>query len=217
MHVVIIGGGRVGLKLASLLSQEGHDITLIEKDQKICENAASNIDALVICGNGTDGKILEEANIKNADVFVAATGNDETNLMACIMVNEYQNIKLIARINNPLLENIFKKIGVDSVVSPELTVASYLEKLIIREKIADLVILGKGKAELLNIPIKNSKVIGKTVGELSPNSDYIICAIYKDKNSDIIIPQSNMVLEEGFKVSILIKKEAVKKVVKIFV
>lgn len=212
-----MGGGRVGLKLASLLSQEGHDITLIENDQKICEKAASNIDAMVIYGNGTDSKILNEANINNADVFVAATGTDETNLMACIMVHEYQNTKLIARIQNPLLENTFKKIGVDSVVSPELTAASYLEKLIIKEKIADLVILGKGKAELINISIKNSEIIGKTVGELSPNADYIICALYKDKNSEITIPQSDMVLEEGFKVSILTKKEAVKKVIKIFI
>ena len=217
MYVVIMGGGRVGLKLASLLSQEGHDITLIEKDQKICENAASSIDALVICGNGTDGKILEEANINNADAFVAATGNDENNLMACILVNEYQPNKLIARIGDPLLENIFKKIGVDFIVSPELTAASYLERLIIRPKIADLITLGKGNAELLNIPIKNSKVIGKTVGELSPNKDYIITALYKNGNSEITIPHPNMVLEEGFKILILIKKEAIEKVVKIFV
>jgi trk system potassium uptake protein len=212
-----MGGGRVGLKLASLLSQEGHDITLIEKDQKICEKASSELDAMVICGNGTDSKILEEANINNADVFVAATGNNEANLMACILVKEYQPSKLIARISDPLLENIFKKIGVDFVVSPELTAASYLEKLILRPKVADLIMLGTGNAELLNIPIKNSKVIGKTVGELSPNDNYIISAIYKNENSDIIIPQSDMVLEEGFKILILIKKEAVKKVVKIFI
>ncbi len=217
MYVVIMGGGRVGLKLASLLSQEGHDITLIEKDQKICENASSDIDALVICGNGTDGKILEEANINNADAFVAATGSDEANLMACILVKEYQPNKLIARIGDPILENIFKKIGVDFIVSPELTAASYLERLILRPKIVDLIALGKGNAELLNIPIKNSKVIGKTVGELSPNDDYIVSAIYKNGNSEITIPHPDMVLEEGFKILILIKKEAVKKVVKIFV
>ena len=194
-----MGGGRVGLKLASLLSQEGHDITLIEKDQKICEKASSELDAMVICSNGTDSKILEESNINNADVFVAATGHNESNLMACIMVKEYQPNKLIARIQDPLLENIFKKIGIDSVVSPEITAASYLE-LILRPKVADLIMLGTGNAELLTIPIKNSKVIGKTVGELSPNDNYIISAIYKNENSDIIIPQSDMVLEEGFKI-----------------
>ena len=78
MYVVILGGGRVGLNLASFLISDGHDVTLIESDNSLCTNAASELDALVICGNGTDTKTLEEANLKDADVFVAATGNDES-------------------------------------------------------------------------------------------------------------------------------------------
>ena len=216
VYVVIMGGGRVGLKLASSLSKAGQDVTLIENDPKVCEDAASNIDALVICGNGTDVKTLEEANIKDTDIFVAATGNDESNLLACILVNDNNPQKIIARVSDPTHENIFRKIGVDSVVSPELTAASYLEKLIIRPKIADLVILGKGNAELVDIPVENPKIIGRTIGELSPTKDYIICAIYKD-DEEITIPQQDMVLEEGFKISILIKTEAIKRVVKMFI
>jgi trk system potassium uptake protein TrkA len=217
VYVVIMGGGRVGLKLASSLSKAGQDVTLIENDPKVCEEAASNMDALVICGNGTDVKTLEEANIKDTDIFVAATGNDESNLLACILVKDHNPQKIIARVSDPTHENIFRKVGVDSVVSPELTAASYLEKLIIRPKIADLVILGKGNAELLDIPVENPNIMGKTIGELSPTNDYIICAIYKDGDKEITIPQHDMVLEEGFKISILIKTEAIKRVVKMFI
>lgn len=212
-----MGGGRVGLKLASSLSKEGQDITLIESDSKICSDAAADIDALVICGNGTSVKTLEEANIKDADIFVAATGNDESNLLACILVKDHGLKKIIARVSDPAHENIFRKVGVDSVVSPELTAASYLEKLIIRPKIADLVILGKGNAELLDIPVENPKVIGKSIGELSPKENYIICAIYKHGDREITIPQPDMVLEAGYKVSILIKTKFIKKVVKMFI
>lgn len=212
-----MGGGRVGLKLASSLSKAGQDVTLIENDPKVCEEAATNIDALVICGNGTDVKTLDEANINDTDIFVAATGNDEANLLACILVKDHDPQKIIARVSDPTHENIFRKVGVDSVVSPELTAASYLEKLIIRPKIADLVILGKGNAELLDIPVENPKIIGKTVGELSPTKDYIICAIYKHSEEEITIPQPDMVLEEGFKISILIKTEAIKRVVNMFI
>jgi trk system potassium uptake protein TrkA len=212
-----MGGGRVGLTLASALIKASFDVTLIERDQELCSIASSELDALVICGNGTDVKTLEEANISEADAFVAATGNDEANLLACILVKDYNPKKLIARISDPAHEDAFRKVGIDATVSPELTAASYLEKLIIRPKIADMVILGKGNAELLDIPVENKKVIGKKIGELSPTKEYIICAVYKGPENEIIIPEPDMVLEEGNKISILIKTKSIKDVVKKFI
>jgi len=214
MYIVIMGGGRVGLNLSSFLISDGHDVTLVENDKSLCSNAAVELDALVICGNGTDIKTLEEANIMNADVFVAATGNDEANLLACVLVREYNVPKIIARVSDPSHKSVFKKIGVDSVISPELTAASYLEKLIIRPKIADLVVLGKGDAELLDITLENDKVIGKKIGDVSPTDNFIIVAIYE--NGDITIPNPNMVLNKGNKVSILVKSKFAKEVMKKF-
>ncbi|MDD1774914.1 MAG: TrkA family potassium uptake protein, partial [Methanobacterium sp.] len=214
MYVVVLGGGRVGLNLASFLISDGHDVTLIESDNNLCTNAASELDALVICGNGTDTKTLEEASLKDADVFVAATGNDETNLLACVLVREYQVDKIIARVSDPSHAQAFKKIGVDSVISPELTAASYLEKLIIRPKIADLVVLGKGDAELLDIALENKSVIGKKVGDISPNENFIIVAVYK--NGNITIPKPEMVLEKDMKVSVLVKTKYAKDIMKRF-
>ncbi len=209
-----MGGGRVGLNLSSFLISDGHDVTLVENDESLCSNAAAELDALVICGNGTDIKTLEEVNIVNADVFVAATGNDEANLLACVLVREYNVPKIIARVSDPSHKSVFKKIGVDSVISPELTAASYLEKLIIRPKIADLVVLGKGDAELLDLTLENDKVIGKKIGDISPTNNFIIVAIYE--NGDITIPNPNMVLNKGNKVSILVKSKFAKEVMKKF-
>lgn len=215
--MIILGGGRVGLTLASALIKASFDVTLIERDPELCGSAASELDGLVICGNGTDVKTLEEANIADADAFVAATGNDEVNLLACILVKDFNPKKLIARISDPAHEDAFRKVGIDATVSPELTAASYLEKLIIRPKIADMVILGKGNAELLDIPVENKKVIGKKIGDLSPTKEYIICAIYKGPENEIIIPEPDMILEEGNKISILIKTKSIKKVMKMFI
>ena len=214
MYVVILGGGRVGLNLASFLISDGHDVTLIENDNTLCTNAASELDALVICGNGTDTKTLEEANLKDADVFVAATGNDETNLLACVMVREFKVPKIIARVSDPNHEPAFKKIGVDSVISPELTAASYLEKLIIRPKIADLVVLGRGDAELLDITLENNGVINKRVSDISPNENFIIVAVYE--NGNITIPKPDMVLKKNMKISVLVKSKYAKDVMKRF-
>lgn len=214
MYVVIIGSGRVGVSLASFLIADGHEVVLIERDEKLCDDAAAELDALVICGKGTDTKILDEANLNEADVFVAATGNDETNLLACVLVKEHNVPKIIARVSDPTHTEAFKKIGVDLVISPELTAANYLEKLIIRPKIADLVLLGRGDAELLDFTVDYEKTIGKKIGELSPSDDFIIVAVYD--NGNILIPQPDMVLKEGMKVSMLVKTKYAQEVMKRF-
>jgi len=214
MYIVIMGGGRVGLNLASYLVSGGHDVTLIENDSKLCDNAASGLDALVICGNGTDIKTLEEAHVGDADVFVAATGHDEANLLSCILVKDYNIKKIIARVSNPDHEDAFKKVGIDDVISPELTAASYLEKLITRPKIADLIIIGKGNAELLDIQIENKNIIGKRIMDLSPTDDFIIAALYK--NGEITIPKKDDILNRGNRISVLVKINAVKKTTQLF-
>lgn len=214
MYVVVMGGGRVGLNLASFLIADGHDVTLIENDENLCTNAAAELDALVICGNGTDTKTLEEANVSSADVFVAATGNDESNLLACILVREFNIPKIIARVSEPSHGEAFRKVGIDSVISPEITAASYVEKLIIRPKIADLVVMGKGDAELLDFNLENEKVVGKKIGDISPTDDFIIVAVYE--NGDITIPKPEIVLKKGMKVSILVKTKAARAVMKRF-
>ncbi len=214
MYIVIMGGGRVGLRLAISLVAVGLDVTLIENDSDLCSNAASELDAMVICGNGTDIKTLSEANIADADVFVAATGNDEANLLSCILVKDYKIPKVIARVSNPDHDEAFRKVGIDIVVSPELTAAGYLEKLITRPKIADLIVIGKGNAELLELSVNNSKIFGKKIGDLSPTEDYIIAAVHK--NGEIKIPKDGMMLKKGNRISILVKTPAIKAVTKKF-
>lgn len=217
LYVVIMGAGRVGTNLANALIKAGFDVTMIEKNPELCDHASGELDALIICGNGTDLKILEEANVSEADAFVAATGNDESNLLACILVKEFKPKKLIARLSDPAHEHAFHKVGINATVSPERSAAMYLEKLIIRPKVADMVILGKGNAELVDIPVENKNVIGKKIGDLSPKKDYAICAIYKAPNYEIIMPEPDIILEEGDKISILIKTQAIKAVVKKFI
>jgi len=215
MYIVIMGGGRVGLSLASSLVSRGRDVTLIENDSNLCTNAAAELDALVICGSGTNVKTLEEADIADADVFVAATGNDEANLLSCILVKEYRVPKIIARLSNPDHAEAFKKVGIHDVISPELTAAGYLEKLITRPKIADLIVIGKGSGEILEMSVKNKKVLGRKISEISPTKDYIIVAIHH--NGNITIPKTDMVLHENDRISVLVKTPAVKKTAQLFI
>lgn len=209
-----MGAGRVGLSLANLLIDDGYDITVIDNNEELCRNAAAELDALVICGNGTNSKLLEEVNIDEADFFVATTGNDEANLLSCIIVKKYNVPNIIARVSNPNNEEAFIDVGIDNVISPERTASGFLEKLITRPNVADLMTLGEGNAEILDMTVTNDKVIGKKISEISPTKDYIIIATYP--NGELMIPQNDTVLSRGEKISILVKQGAFKKIGKKF-
>ncbi|WP_409200384.1 potassium channel family protein [Methanobrevibacter sp. DSM 116169] len=214
MYVIIMGAGRVGLSLANLLIEDGYDITIIENNENLCSNASLELDALVICGNGTDTKTLEEANIEDADYFVATTGFDESNLLSCILVKNYEVPNIIARVSNPDHEDAFKKVGIDDVISPERTAAGFLEKLITRPNVANLISLGQGDAEILDMTITNDKIVGKTIKDVSPTKEYIVIALYDGE--DVSIPQQDTVLVRGQKISVLVKRESFKKASKHF-
>ncbi|MCF0226328.1 MAG: TrkA family potassium uptake protein [Methanobrevibacter sp.] len=214
MYVIIMGAGRVGLSLSKLLVEDGYDITVIDSDEELCKNAAEELDALVVCGNGSNSKLLEEVNIEEASFFVATTGNDESNLLSCIIVKKYNVPNIISRVSNPDNEEAFLEVGINEVINPERTAAGFLEKLITRPKVADLMTLGEGNAEILDMTVTNDKVVGEKIFEISPTKDYMIIATYP--NGELNIPQKDTVLSRGEKISILVKQGSFKKVGKKF-
>lgn len=212
MYIVIMGGGRVGLALANLLIENGQDITLIESNESLCADVAAELDALVICGNGTNSKLLEETNIEDADYFIATTGNDEANLLSCILVRKYDVPHIIARVSNPDHEEAFKEVGIDHVISPETAAAAQLQKLVTRPNAAELMTLGEGDAEILDMTITNDKIVGKRFKEISPTKDYIIISTYQ--NGKLVIPQPDNTIASGEKVTVLVKRGSFKKLAK---
>ena len=212
MYVIIMGGGRVGLALANLLIEEGCDITLIESDESLCGDVATELDALVICGNGTNSKLLEEANIEDADYFIATTGNDEANLLSCILVRKFDVPHIIARVSNPDHEEAFKEVGIDHVISPEIAAAAQLQKLVTRPNAAELMTLGEGNAEILDMTITNDRIVGKRFKDISPTKDYIIISTYQ--NGKLVIPQPDNTISRGEKVTALVKRGSFKKLAK---
>ncbi|MDR2873361.1 MAG: NAD-binding protein [Methanobrevibacter sp.] len=214
MYVIIMGAGRVGITLAEFLIGKRYDITVIESRKTECNKAVSELDAIVICGNGTNTKILEESNISDADFFVAVTGNDETNLLTCILAKNYGVPKVISRMSNLDHRDAFKKVGIDYVISPEMAAAGFLERLISRPNATDLTEFGRGDAEILDMNITNIKINGKRVSEVSPTDDYILIALYRQGN--LKIPKPDDILSKGDNILVLVKKGMIKKVNKAF-
>ncbi|MEE8168219.1 MAG: TrkA family potassium uptake protein [Candidatus Hydrothermarchaeales archaeon] len=210
----MLGAGRVGRHLASLLLERKHEVAIIEKDKDKCQELSQEMDLLVVNGNGTQPKNLEDLNVKNCNVFVAATGKDEVNLLSCLVAKNMGVKSVIARVGNPEYQDVFKKLGIDHVISPEVTASTYIEKLIMRPGVADLAILGRSDVEILEFLVtEDSYIFGREVGSIKSNG-FLFIAIYK--NSDLIIPTGKTMFKKDDRVLVLLKTEMVKEVERLF-
>ncbi|MBR0471846.1 MAG: TrkA family potassium uptake protein [Methanosphaera sp.] len=216
INVIIIGGGRVGLHLIDTLrKRHNYSITLIENHKSIYDIVDKKYDDVkIIKGDATDRKILIKAGIETADILVIATSIDEVNLLVGIIAQDYNLNKIIARTTNPSHMKMFKKLGLNEVVSPELAACSDIEKKIIPQNISEIAVTGKGDYELMDVTVKSSKVIGKRIGDISPSNDFIVVMCHKDDK--FLIAENNIVLEKEDVVSVLVRTKAIKKTKKYF-
>lgn len=216
VKVIIVGGGRVGVRLIDLLKKRvGYNITLIDDDKKTLKIIEDKYDDVnIIKGDATNKAVLEKAGIAEANIIVAATSIDEVNLLIGIISQNYNLEKIIARTANPSHIKMFKKLGLNEVVSPELTACVDIQKLIIKPNIVKMTTPGNEDYELLDVTVKSNKVIGKEIGEISPSRDYII--IMCQKNDEDLIARNNITIQKEDKLTLLVKAKEVKKVKKYF-
>jgi trk system potassium uptake protein TrkA len=122
MKIIIIGGGKTGYYLSRTLHGQKNKVVLIEEDEETCKRIAEDMEINIICGDGTDIRVLEDAGIRNADMIAAVTGSDDKNLIVCkIAKTNYQINKTIAKVNNPGNMDIFKALGItDTVCIPDI-------------------------------------------------------------------------------------------------
>jgi len=213
MYVIIVGAGRVGKRIAKSLGRE-HETVLIEEEKEKSQEALKTMDVLVIHGDGTDMNTLEEAGINKADALVGATGKDEVNLLACLIAKNRGVKTTVARVGKLEYVEVFKNLGVDHVISPEISGAERICRLLLHPKAVDLAVVEEGIEILEFIIEKNSMVNKKKVGEI-PATDFLIVAVKRGES--VILPSAATVLQEKDKVWVLTKTLAVDNVTKFFV
>lgn len=214
MNIIIVGAGRVGMSMAQKLEKD-HEISMIEKDKDLAQEASRSLDVLVIQGDGTETKTLEEAGVKNADAIAGVTGKDEINLLSCLLAKTLGVKTVLTRVGKPEYINVFKNLGINHVVSPELSAADRLFKVITRPDSSGFSLIEESDIEILEFNVHpDSMVKDKKVGEIPPDGFLIISV---KKGDEIIIPKPTTVLEELDKVWVLLKSQYVKNVSKFFV
>ena len=134
MNIIIVGCGKVGYALARELSNEKNDICLIDKDNKVLQNAINILDIQAISGDGTSYKMLLDAGVQDADLLIAVTDKDEINLLACLMAKKAGNCQTIARVRNPQyyeeINYIKEELGLSMAINPERIAAFEIARLI---------------------------------------------------------------------------------------
>ncbi|MGH3666584.1 MAG: potassium channel family protein, partial [Egibacteraceae bacterium] len=121
MYAVLAGGGKVGRYIAIDLLADGHDVTIIEPVAGRCDELLRDYELLVIRGDATDVRYLEEARTQRADVFVGTTGNDDANFVACQLARNSFNVpRVISRVNKPRNEELFSRLAIEAVSTTSL-------------------------------------------------------------------------------------------------
>lgn len=126
MYLIIVGAGAVTKQLIAIAQEQGHKVSVIEKQKERAKNIMQEFDVSVFHADIADGKILEEAGVKNANTIIATTKNDTVNLMAMILGKHYQVENLITMLQEKEHSTMFEKLGVQVLRDPEKLIAQKL-------------------------------------------------------------------------------------------
>lgn len=197
MYIVIAGGGKLGYYLTKTLLQYKHKIAVIERQIDLCEKIANQLNICVVNGDGTNIEHLTECRVSEADIFIAVTGKDEENLIACQLAKRKFGVsRTIARVNNPKNISVFEKLGVDKAVSSTSIIADLIEQEVDYSGMRTLIKLKEGKITLSELIITlKSPVKNKSLKELRMPKDSLVISVIR--GDSVIIPKGDTVLEEG--------------------
>lgn len=209
VRIAIAGAGNVGRFVASDLSSRGHDVVLIEQNKDLVDQLKSEVDVHWVKGDACEIHTLDAAVLSSADVMVAATGDDEDNLVISLLAKqEFAVPRVVARVNHPDNEWLFTESwGVDVAVSTPHLLTSLVEEAVSVGDLVRLLRLEQGKVALFEVTLaEGSPADGKTVRELTLPPDCSLVAVVRDRH--VIAPKDETPLHAGDEVLALSAPEA---------
>ncbi len=208
MYVIIVGCGRVGSELAKILSNEGHNVVIIDKNPASFDRLGATFNGLTVAGGGFDLSVLKQVGIEKADAFCAVTNGDNTNLIAAQVAKKIFKVpKVIARIYDPQRAHIYAALGLD-IISGTILFASMLRDKIIESRFSSYLIETKDLG-VLEIEVKDN-LAGKTIKDINIPKEFMVVAIRR--MDGINIPESGTVLKEKDMLMAVVKVASLDKV-----
>jgi len=220
LNILIVGAGKVGYYLAERLSQEEHEVTVIEQDGDRRAVVENNLDVMTVAGNGASPKILAESGIDKAGMLIAVTDSDEVNMIACMAAKQAGVPKTIARVRNAEYAQedqlVFNRaLGIDMVINPEMVTAVEISQILKTPAALDVEDFAGGKVRMLEVKIRaGSRFAGKPLRKLELPPNVLVAGILrKDK---MIVPDGNDMIQDFDSVFFIGEKEAICSMEKLF-
>ena len=206
MNIIIAGDGKVGSMLTRQLSTEGHNITVIDSNSKVLESTVERYDVIAIHGNCASMDVLTQAGVRDADLLIAATSEDEINLLCCTTAHALNpKLHTIGRIRNPeYTEQIYRMrnvFGLSMVINPENQTATEIERLLKYPGFLRRDTFAKGRTEIVELRVNaGSKLCNVKLMDLRSivKCQVLVCAVLR--NGTAIAPKGDFVLREGDRV-----------------
>ncbi|MDY5497462.1 MAG: Trk system potassium transporter TrkA [Anaerobutyricum sp.] len=213
LKIIIVGCGKVGATLIEQLSKEGHDITIIDKNENKVEKLSSLYDVMGIVGNGASFSVQMEAGIENTDLIIAVTPSDELNLLCCTVAKQVANCSAIARVRTPdySKETVYlrDKLGLAMIINPELEAAREAARILFLPSALEVNSFAHGQAELVKFQIPENNVLdGIEIFRLRQKieADILICAVERD--GEVYIPGGDFFLQKKDIVSVVASRKS---------
>ena len=208
MKIIIVGCGKVGETLAAVLSQEGNDITVIDRREEVVDDLCNRYDIMGYVGNGVSYTVQADADIKHADLMIAVTGSDELNLLCCLIAKKAGNCHTIARVRNPEYNNelgfIKEELGLAMVINQEYAAAMEISRVLKFPSAIEIDTFAKGRVELLRFKIPAfSTLDDMSLYEMHNKlkCNVLVCTVERD--GQIVIPKGDYIFRSGDVISIV--------------
>lgn len=216
MYIIVAGGGEVGYYLTKALYQQGYEVLLLEKDRRRADSLSEELGDLVMYGDACEVRVLNAAGARRADVVVAATGDDEDNLIICQLAKNYFKVKrTLARVRDPRHEPLFKRLGIHETICSTRLIFNLLEQEVEVGEVLPIGALQRGQIEVIEAEITaQSPVVGKRIADLSLPERVLIVSVLR--NGYPLLGQGDLVLQPGDTAIILAGLEAQKSLLKLF-
>lgn len=209
MNIIIVGCGKVGQKIVERLSKENDiDITAVDLRPRVIRDMVNEHDVMGIVGSGASIDILNEADVKNADILIAVTESDELNLLICLIAKKLGDCQTIARVRKPEyakeIELLKDDLSLTMIINPELTSAREIARVLRFPSAIQIDTFSKGRVEILKFRVGESSVLDNMkIVDVSNklNCDVLICGV--ERGDEAFIPNGDFIIKEGDLVSIV--------------
>lgn len=209
MNIIIAGCGKVGYVMAEQLNKEGHEITIVDSNTQKLEQTLGELDIQGIAGNASSYRTLSEAGIKKADLLIAVTDRDETNLLSCLIARKAGNCRTIARVRGheyyEEINFIKDELGLSMHVNPEREAAREIARLVQVPSATELDVFSGGRVNMIGLTVKEDSLLnGMKISDVRSkvNENILVCIL--ERSGEMFIPNGLDVIQKDDKISVVV-------------